>query len=320
MEVQILNNNTTLLAEYGDLPFIEANTLPISLNEIDQNHIIPVFTKDNQTLISQYQFISTTEDIISSIHSNDILGPFIRVSHPVRGRIPSARNKKVSELLPHEETIYYERMMFVFIIPSITKVINGQELKLVIGGVKAYNKDNLNRNKNAMQHFTFFIGFQVKVCSNLCVWSDGSNDKIMVNSHDALSHIIKTTIGNFNPVQHLTFMEELQNYSLNEIEFAHFLGKCRMANFLPRDKKHVLIPSGLNDTQLSLVAKQYYNDLNFSVYNESISLWSLYNLFTGSLKTSYIDTIIDNHIQVATFFTHLKNTIQLNHQSWYLLK
>ncbi len=136
MELQTLTINTSPIIDNIDLPFIEANTLPVSLMDMEQNHIIPVFTKDNHALISQHQFIYTTHDIISSIHRNDIMGPYIRVSHPVKGRIPSARNKKLHELLPHEETLYYERMMFVYLIPSITKIVNGQELKLVIGGVK----------------------------------------------------------------------------------------------------------------------------------------------------------------------------------------
>ncbi|MBK8372520.1 MAG: DUF3871 family protein [Saprospiraceae bacterium] len=44
-----------------------------------------------------------------------------------------------------KETIYYERMMFVYIIPSYTKIIDGKEMKLVIGGVKAITKTTLIR-------------------------------------------------------------------------------------------------------------------------------------------------------------------------------
>jgi len=319
MELQILTTKTDPIFDVLDLPFIEANTLPVSLIDMEQNHIIPVFTKDNHALISQHQFIHTTHDIITSIHNNDVLGPYIRVSHPIKGRVPSARHKKAHELLPHEETIYYERMMFVYIIPSITKVVNGQELKLVIGGVKAYNKDNLNKNGNAMQHFTFFIGFQVKVCSNLCVWSDGLKDSIMVNSLDALGYSINSLISGYNPAAQLDFLSRLNQYTLSEREFAHFLGKCRLYNFLPRDRKQALIPSGLNDTQLSYVAKQYFQDHHFASTGGYIDLWSLYNLFTAALKTSYIDTIIDNNVLVGNFFTHMISSLDSTKSSWYLL-
>ena len=106
------------------LPFIEANTIPITLHDISSNHIIPVFTKDNQTLISQHQFIEATYNELSSFSQNAVVGPFIRVSHPIKGRVPSAKYKRNDELLINEETIYFERMMFVYLIPSISRMVN----------------------------------------------------------------------------------------------------------------------------------------------------------------------------------------------------
>ncbi len=170
-----------------------------------------------------------------------------------------------------------------------------------------------------MQHFTFFIGFQVKVCSNLCVWSDGLKDSIMVNSLDALGYSINSLISGYNPELQIEFLQKLHQYTLSEREFAHFLGKCRLYNYLPKDRKQVLIPSGLNDTQLTLVSKQYFHDQHFGVTGGDINLWSLYNLFTGALKTSYIDTIIDSNVQVGKFFTHLTASLDATTPSWYLL-
>ena len=43
----------------GIKPFIEANTIECSLAEIKKHHIIPVFVKDNETLISHNKFINT---------------------------------------------------------------------------------------------------------------------------------------------------------------------------------------------------------------------------------------------------------------------
>lgn len=312
-----LLNNYHLSPNDTELPFIEANTVPLDYIELQRNHIIPVF-KDNTVLISQHQFIESTFNAVSSIHKNDIVGPFIRVSHPIKGRIPSAKHKKITELEPHEETLYYERMMFVFLIPSITRIIDGQELKLVIGGVKAYNKDNLYKNGNALQSFTFFIGFQVKVCSNLSVWSDGTNGSILVNRIEDLSHSIFGTLSSYNPDQQLNHLESLQNHYLNEAQFAHFVGKCRMSNYLPKDRKSSIIPSGLNETQLSIVTKNYFNNPSFSANNGLINLWSLYNLFTEAAKTSYIDNVIDNHVAISSFFGHIAGSLENNRNSWYL--
>ena len=105
----------------------------------------------------------------------------IRTSHPIKGRIYEARQKKASELLPGEKTIYYERMAFILTVPSLTKDISGQLLQLTVGGVKAYNLDNMNSNKGSYEHFKLFIGFKNTVCTNLCVSTDGHYPEKCVN-------------------------------------------------------------------------------------------------------------------------------------------
>lgn len=320
MELQPVSNNHLLNYQEVELPFIEANTLPMTLFEMEQEHIIPVFTKDNHALISQHEYIHTVQNVLSSFHPNDIMGPFIRVSHPVRGRVPSARFKKAHELLPQDETLYYERMMFVYIIPSMTKVINGQELKLTIGGVKAYNKDNLNKNRNALQHFSFFMGFQVKVCSNLCVWSDGIHTSIRVNSLEALSDTLKNMMYEYNPLPNIQFMKKLCHYSFTEKQFAHLLGRCRMFNFLPKEQKIGIVSCGLNDSQLTVVTRQFYQDEHFSSTHGNIDLWSFYNLCTAALKSSYLDTFLENNVQIGHFFQHIVSALEKEGDSWYLIR
>ena len=319
MELQPRYIEQTHLLEMVDLPFIEANTIPMDLEEIQHKHIIPVFTKDNQALISQHEFIQEVKEVITSMHTGAMVGPYIRVSHPVKGRIPSARHKKVSDLLPEEETIYYERMMFVFVIPSITREIDGKELKLVIGGIKAYNKDNFNRKGNSPQHFSFFIGFQVRVCSNLCIWSDGAKECIQVNTLHELRLAIMDVLGRYNPEIEIDFMKTLGNYSMNVKQVAHLIGKGKLYPYLSKSEKFGIIPPGLNDTQINLVSRQYFMDDHFAQQGGEISLWSLYNLFTGALKSSYIDTCMENHLVTGTFFKHLVHKMDRGESSWYLV-
>ena len=301
-----------------DLPFIEANTVPVSLQDICNNHIIPVFTKDNETLISQHQFIETAYNEIDTIIKDPLIGPFIRVSHPVKGRIPSAIHKKSEDLLPHEETLYYERMMFVYIVPNMTRVTNGQLMHMVIGGVKAYNKDNLNKKNGALQHFTFFMGFQVKVCSNLCVWSDGVNLQIKVGSKEALGFEIRSILESYNPEEQLAQYDQWHNLYLKEVQFAHILGKCRMFQHLKTNQRDGIISPGISDSQLNLVAKNYFQDTSFSAQNGKIDLWSFYNLFTDALKSSYIDNMIDHNVHVGKFVSHVGKSIRMNEPTWYL--
>lgn len=106
----------------------------------------------------------------------------IRVSHPVKGRIPDAKDKPAIELMEWEKTLYYERMAFVIEIPSIQTVIDGNALSLTIGGVKSYSTDNLYSRNIGDQQFKIFIGFTNTVCCNMCVWSDGYMDDVKVKS------------------------------------------------------------------------------------------------------------------------------------------
>ena len=78
-----------------DRPFIQANTIESTLNDIRTHHIIPVYVKDNEPLISHSDFIEATASIVTDVfHGEQILKPAIRMSHPIKGRIPGARTSR----------------------------------------------------------------------------------------------------------------------------------------------------------------------------------------------------------------------------------
>src|SRR5687768_13287884 len=108
------NGSLIIKDEYStSRPFIEANTVEVSSEEMKNNHIIPVFIKDNEPVISHNDFIEITQDVIADIYPREtILKPNLRVSHPIKGRIPEAKNKPANALQDHEKTLYYERMAF----------------------------------------------------------------------------------------------------------------------------------------------------------------------------------------------------------------
>src|SRR5678816_4939895 len=102
-------------------PFMQANTIDITLDEIRRDHIIPVYIKDNEPLISQIDFIDATSSIVADVFAGErILKPSIRLSHPVKGRIPDAKDKPANQLEDWEKTIYYERMAFIIEVPTIS--------------------------------------------------------------------------------------------------------------------------------------------------------------------------------------------------------
>ena len=124
-EIEIISSGTS---------FIEANTIGSTLTEVKHGHIIPVFIKDNEPVISHCEFIETTLGVAMDIFRGEgILKPNIRLSHPIKGRIPEAKNKAANALLEHEKTIYFERMAFVIEIPTIYTDIGGNRLNLSIG-------------------------------------------------------------------------------------------------------------------------------------------------------------------------------------------
>jgi hypothetical protein len=328
METEVLNSNEVDLFNEDiaeqiistDKPFIQANTIGSSLEEIKSHHVIPVFIKDNEPVISHADFIETTFDVVSSVfHSETVLSPSVRLSHPIKGRVPEAKHKPANQLLEHEKTIYYERMAFIIEIPTIQDEISGNQLSLTVGGIKAYNLDNLYNRKGADEHFKVFIGFQNKVCTNLCVWTDGYMSDLKVKNIGQLQANIKTLFENYNANFQIHFLQQLNNYFLTEQQFANLIGRCRMYNHLPNGTKNNLTPLLLSDTQLGAVVKDFYRDNSFCRdSNGNINLWKLYNLFTGSNKSSYIDTFLDRSVNAFHFVNDLRDALDKKETNWFL--
>ncbi|MGE8532997.1 MAG: DUF3871 family protein [Chryseobacterium sp.] len=307
---------------YEYKPFIEANTQEVNLYQLKNDCIIPVFSKDNEKTIAHQEFIDITQDCISKVFSHQsFMQPEIRVSHQIKGRTPDAIYKNAKDLLDHERTQYFERMAFIIRIPGITDSINGNELSLTVGGVRAYNQENLY-NKKTFEKFKFFIGFQNKVCCNLCVWSDGFVDDMRVSSYQELQSKIMNTLTEYNAQQHLLEMKEFSDHYLTEHQFAQLLGRTRLYQHISKTEKQRLnIPQlTFNDSQLNTIAKDYYEDESFcKADNGEINLWNVYNLFTQANKSSYIDTFLDRNLNAFDFIKGIQQALNGNSDyHWFL--
>lgn len=299
--------------------FIESNTVEATLEDMRNDHIIPVFVKDNETLISHAEFIeSTQESAYQILRGETILHPDIRLSHPIKGRIPEAKDKQAKDLLPWEKTLYYERMAFVIEVPSIQAEVGGNQLSLTLGGVKAYNEDNLYSRTQSDQHFKLFVGFQNKVCTNMCVWSDGYVDSVKVRSVNMLKTAIMDLLSRYDEEKQLRQMQQWVNYSLKEEQFAQLVGKCRMYQYLPTDAKKLIQPMLFGDQQTGAVVRDFYRDQSFCKDSHGdINLWRLYNLFTGINKSSYIDSFLDRSVNAFSITDEVKSALDGKY-SWYL--
>ena len=281
--------------EVKRLPFIEANTQEVTIEHLKEDCIVPVFSKDNEITISHPCFIETVWEAAGKVFPNERVGmPEIRVSHIIKGRIPEAIHKPAKDLLEEDKTIYYERMMFCFEIPTIHEDIAGNRLNPTVGGVRAYNQENLY-SKKGMEKFKLFIGFKNMVCCNMCVSTDGFQSEVRAMSSQELFNSAIKLFQSYNAAKHLYYMGAFKDSYMTEQQFAQFLGKSRLYQYLPPEQKKKLPPMLMTDTQIGLVARAYYQDDNFSLPDngEEISMWNVYNLLTGANKSSYIDNFLD---------------------------
>lgn len=306
--------------ESSSKAFIESNTVECSLSEIQNQHTIPVWMKDNEPLISHADFICAVQEMTADIfHGEHILEPAIRLSHPIKGRIPSAKDKPANMLSENERTLFYERMMFCIEVPSIQAEVDGNLLSLTIGGVKSFGEDNLYQRNGGDQHFKLFAGFKNRVCTNLCVWSDGYVGNLSVRSLSDLYVAIKMLLQRYNSGHHLHHMQQLTRYSITEQQFAHLIGRCRMYQHLPTNLKAEIPQILFGENQMGAVVRDFYRDKSFCKQSDgSINLWKLLNLFTGANKSSYIDSYLDRSVNAYNFIEQIRWALDSKQENWYL--
>lgn len=321
LEPVVISNETALVpAVSSDNSFMHANTEVIRVNDLKDKCIIPVFCKDNESTISHTEFLDAVMFAAQNYFKREsFLLPAVRVSHPIKGRVPSAIGKPVDQLKEEEKTIYYERMAFVVEIPSIRDNVNGNDLNLTIGGVRAYNLDNLN-GKKIEEKFKVFIGFKIKVCCNLCIWSDGFISELRARSVSEIVQEAYSLFASYRPELQLNSLASFGDYSLTEHQFAQLIGRSRLYQFLPgKTKKEIPEAIPLMDSQISTVARDYYSDISFCRNsNGDIDLFKLYNLFTGANKSSYIDTFLDRDAASSSFIRGIQKALNDGSNHWFL--
>ena len=319
--IDLTSNSPNNLSRDKEItPFIVANTIEVPLHHLKQDCIIPVFSKDNEKTIAHQEFIESVLTAISKVFPHhSISTPEIRVSHQIKGRTPDAIHLNAKDLLDHQKTIYYERMAFVINIPSIVDSINGNELTLSVGGVRSYNLENLY-NKKTLEKFKFFIGFQNKVCLNMCINTDGFKEDLRVSNASELQYKVIEVMQNYNAELHLMEMKEFTQDYLSEHQFAQLIGKSRLYQHLPKSEKQKIPMLNFNDSHINTMAKDYYEDKNFCRLDDGrINLWDVYNLFTQANKSSYIDTFLDRNLNAFEFTKGIQKTLNGNlDYHWFL--
>ncbi len=299
--------------------FLEANTNAITFEELAEQCVVPTWANQELT-ISHQDFISTVHDAACNIFAGETINnPEIRVSHIVRGRIPSALNKRSSELLESEKTQFYQRLAFAFTIPSLHECINGQRLELCVGGVRNYSDLNLYRANRGMEKFTVFIGWRVNVCSNQVLTGDGVKLSFEVMSLHDLYKAVLDLFYNFNLDNDIQLLQSLTQMRLSETQFAQIVGRMRLYQALPSHLQRELPKLLITDSQINNVCRDYYSNPNFGTKDSSISMFDFHNLLTEANKSSYIDSYVQRAINATDVTVGISKALQGDSEySWFL--
>ena len=309
--------------EWGDNHpnFIESNTQAITLEELTTKNIIPTFC-DNTLTISHQNFIGSVVEVAKKVFG-ELTVPELRVSHPIIGRVPSAQHKKASELRDDEKTTFYQRMAFCAHVKNLTRTINGETVHLCIGGVRAYNEDKLYNRQSTMK-FKVFVGWQVRVCSNLMLTCDGNSGTIdCMTEADIMQKSLELFKG-FNPHKEdtLRLLENLSSTAISEEQFCQIIGRMRLYQFLPLAEQKQLPPLTIGDQAVNAMVKNYISNPNFGKKEgEDFTAWNLMQLANEAVKQSYIDKWLDRNQNCTDFAIGIQKALKgedTEGYSWFL--
>ena len=322
-----LGEPATVKATINDLDpdnhpnFIESNTQAVTLEELS-NNLIPTWA-DNSLTISHTNFIKTVRAAAEQVFGN--LTPVeIRTSHPIQGRRPEAIHKKQNELTENDKTIYYQRMAFISHVVGLSREVNGQIVNLTIGGVRNYADDQLYRTATP-QRFKVFVGWQVRVCSNMMLTCNGNSGVIQCLTEADVFQKTMELFTTFNPEREniLTQLGNLQSTRMTEQQFCNIIGRMRLYQALPIAEQHLLPPILLGDQAMNEATRGYYNNPNFCKREgeDGISCWNFLQLMTEAVKSSYIDKFTDRNQNAVDITLGIQNALNGNDTegySWFL--
>ena len=303
----------------SNVNFLEANTSEISIEELSAKCVVPTWANQELT-ISHQDFIHTVHEAAQSMFAGETINaPAIRVSHIVRGRVPSALGKRASELLECEKTQFYQRLAFAFTIPTIHEKVNGQRLELCIGGVRNYSDLNLYRASKGVEKFSVFIGWRVNICSNQVLTGDGVRLSFEVMNLNDLYKAVLELFYNFNPAREIHLMQTLSQSYLTETQFAQIVGRMRLYQALPNGYQRSVPRLLITDSQINNVCRDYFTNPNFGAKGNTISMFDFHNLLTESNKSSYIDTYLQRAVNATEVAIGINNALHGDMKyAWFL--
>lgn len=155
----------------------------------------------------------------------------------------------------------------------------------------------------------------------MCVSTDGFKSELKVMDVYGLLNAAMQLFQGYNAAKHLYYMGAFKDSYMTVHQFAQFLGKSRLYQYLLPAQKKKLPQMLMTDTQIGIVAKTFYSDDNFSLPDNQreISMWNVYNLLTGANKSSYIDNFLDRAYNATQFADGLNKALHGECEySWFI--
>ena len=129
------------------------------------------------------------------------------------------------------------------------------------------------------------------VCCNLCIATDGLKDDLRVSSVDELKSKTRELFLSYNQETHIDDMRRLIDYTINQEQFAHLVGKMKLYNHLNKIKEIDFS----NNTFLEYIQcrDNFLSNLNTS------NLISLIDLLCSNNQLETLD--LSNNLQLLAF-------------------
>lgn len=310
-------------AENSEHPnFIESNTEAISIDELVSRCIVPTFS-DNTLTIAHQNAIAAVYKAAEEVFG-ELTPPECRVSHAINGRVASALHKPAKDLTDDEKTVFYQRIAFIAHVKSLTRIVAGQTVELTIGMCRAYNEDKLY-SRPSPEKFRLFVGWKVRVCSNLCLTCSGNSGLVECMTEADIYQKAYQLFIKFDPQKEetLELLENLNNTRISESQFCYIIGRMRLYQALPNEVQKTLPTIEIGDQAVNAAVRGFVTNPNFGLKEgeTSITTWEMLQLFNEAIKQTYIDRWLDRNQNCTDFLLGIQKALQgedTEGYSWFL--
>lgn len=299
-------------AENSEHPnFIESNTEAISIDELVSRCIVPTFS-DNTLTIAHQNAIAAVYKAAEEVFG-ELTPPECRVSHAINGRVASALHKPAKDLTDDEKTVFYQRIAFIAHVKSLTRIVAGQTVELTIGMCRAYNEDKLY-SRPSPEKFRLFVGWKVRVCSNLCLTCSGNSGLVECMTEADIYQKAYQLFSKFDPQKEetLELLENLNNTRISESQFCYIIGRMRLYQALPNEVQKTLPVLEIGDSAVNSAVRGFVTNPNFGLKEgeTSITTWEMLQLFNEAIKQTYIDRWLDRNQNCTDFLLGIQKALQ----------